>query len=145
MKKEYNKLHSRTTVLFRIISIQSNNVTIDEHGISNTVAIDRVTHAPAMGTQPADNKNLLETPTENLNYKPSTGDTEHSVSGIVQHIKKSKGVHYVVHWYGYGPVHDTVEPRENLPQYFITWNWRKIKKIGSLYPDHQELLKTNNT
>lgn len=57
-----------------------------------------------------------------------TDKDEYVVDRMVDHIVKGDNLRYVVRWYGYGPIDDTVELAHYIPQHFITRHWRRINK-----------------
>lgn len=53
---------------------------------------------------------------------------EYIVNRILPHVGRGDIVKYVVHWYGYTQADDTVEPRAQIPEHFITSNWPLVRK-----------------
>lgn len=75
--RTYNKLQQRTMGPFCFISVRRHTVTIDEHGIPNTVSIDRVTHALAVTTRPSANANELPNATNSPSKMNAHGAGQH--------------------------------------------------------------------
>lgn len=125
--KPHNKLQSRTTGPFRVVSEQKDTIAIDEEGIPNRVSIDRITHAPLTATQlqqsvtsARPDLDVTGNDTPKAARPTDTNKDEYVVDRIVRHIGKGDTLRYVVRWYGYGPQDDTIEPPQHIPQHFIT-------------------------
>lgn len=48
--------------------------------------------------------------------------------GIVCHIQTLEVMHHVVHWHGYRPQDDTMQPAAHVPQHFIRDYWTGLQK-----------------
>lgn len=138
----YNNLVGRKVGYFYVISVQLHTVTIDKNGIPNTVAIDRVSHAPAMPTwttllhpsqtrtRPKANSASDVAPSlssiRRISKNPTADQHEFTVDCKVRHIGSGPSLKYVVHKYGYTPKDETIEPPEHISQNFITRYWWRI-------------------
>lgn len=98
------------------MSVQSNTVHIDEHGIPNTISINRVTHAPSI-TDQIQRTTTLAQPGLELSKDNTTSEARdiqsekdaYVVDRIVRRIGKGNGFRHVVRWYGSRPKSNTVE------------------------------------
>lgn len=113
-----NKLLRRTSRSHRILKVRASTVTVDEHGIPNTVSVDRVAHASSpqhnIGhyekPHNAEQTNLHEAPSAKPASQPHTTDTyEHVVDNFIQYLDQGRKTRYVVRCYTYRPTKDMVE------------------------------------
>lgn len=120
-------------------------MTPEENGIRDTVSKDRATVSPAANETPNKDSRMQGDQTDAEREESHSEDTrledenvanvpqEYLVDRIVRHVGKDDKVKYVVHWYGYMPVDDTVELLVHIAeQFFIRFGARgKNKRQGN--------------
>lgn len=118
----YNELQPRAKDPFKILQLHDKTLVLDYNAIPETMSIDRATHAPITSLSapiPANlqlcNKNLPK-----HQHGSAQGDMENVIYHNVRHIGNEPSVTNVLKWYGYGPEHDTCEPKNHIPVHFIT-------------------------
>lgn len=114
----YSMLVPEVVRQFAIVSIQSNMLGIDRHGIHNTVSIDRATLAPSNELSinvsqrfPVEKDFLMDHVANGQNTQ--TAPNEYTVDRVDSHKGSGNILRYCICWYGYLQEHETLETRSN--------------------------------
>lgn len=116
-------LQPRTAGPFRVITVQVKTLTIDEHGIRQTVSIDCVMSVPDITNS---TRHQLQEKSQHKMFlsdassrKDASQDQEFVVDEIVRHVSTETQTKYVVRWYGYCPSENTVHPPEHITPHCV--------------------------
>lgn len=124
------KIRTKTTGSYRIITVQPSTVTVGKDGFLDTVSIDRVSiaqHEDECDTYPQLSQLFDELPagkedTSIAEGKPNEaeqGKDDYVVNKIDGHTVQDGQILYRVRWYGYFAEDDTAKAEENIPSPFI--------------------------
>lgn len=143
-KESYSKLKSAKTGPFKVIEASPTTIKMDEDGARNTVSINGDTLAPSakyaerkliyMPHEPGAKRDdkVHEGRGQTTTGKLADAQCEHAVDCIVCHVDEGDNVRYVVRWCGRTQADDMVELPENIPEHYVSCNWRQMKKTGAV-------------
>lgn len=127
----YSKLLSRQTGTYRVISVDPEYTKIDHNGIQNTVSINRLVK---VAKEARSNVDSTSDSRANAEIDPakeaSTEDKKnfYAAAKVVGHENRSKGTHYIVRWYGFGPQDDTVKSIKHISHHSQEAYCRRLRK-----------------
>lgn len=110
------------TVRFRVVRIQKNTVTGNQHSVPNTMIVDRLTHARSIigrssptTTSSQLGLHLTNDRTSSEACDNDTNKSENVIDWKVKHIGKEDDLCYVVRGHGFELRDDIVEPERQIP------------------------------
>lgn len=143
------KWHKPTTTSYsykrsycsKIFKVQPHAVVFDEEGVPKTVLIHRDTAALDLGEERLESGQLPGSPNKKCTRwssskqnasvwfgKVPTSPSENAIDRIEGYESNGRNRHNIFNWNGYGFEEDTLQPPENIPNYVITRNHKRVNR-----------------